>query len=224
VEILNGVADGFRHRAWVRAPWPDYNTYFGMTWPGAGDVDGDGIDEIVVGLGGGSQGWFAVLDDEAHGFAIVRWLRLGWPEFNEHSGETHPAVGNLDADAAEEIVIGLGRWYPVTSGVGPGGWFQIFDDLLANPGSEGMAWRQVPWPAYEFWGGATNPAVSRRRVLGQSRNETAPREVRPSRPSKSSHTIPSDGSLPLWDGDGEDIGTPEMSGVVSRRPMRSGRS
>jgi hypothetical protein len=157
VEVFSGAAGGYRHRAWLQVPWDDYGRSNGATYPASGDVDGDGADEIVVGLGPGALGWFAVMDDAAHGHALVRWLQSGWTAYNSANGATHPAVGNIDDDAADEIVAGLATW------AGEGGWVQIFDDLIANTGAAGMAWRQVASDAYAAAGGGAYPAIAKGR-------------------------------------------------------------
>ena len=157
LQVFSGAASGFSPRTWIQLPWDTYNADNGETWPTTGDVDGDGVDEVVLGLGARSNGWLAVLDDDAHGYRLVRWLQLDWTDYNLASGETHPAVGNIDADAADEILVGLATW------LGEGGWVVFFDDLIANPGSAGMAWRQVEWAAFAAEGGGTWPAIGRRR-------------------------------------------------------------
>jgi hypothetical protein len=153
IEILRGTAGGYAHQAWTQVNWAAYNSANGTAFPAAGDVDGDGRAEIVVGLGTGSGGWFEVLQDAAGGFAHVAWLKTSWAVYNQQSGETHPAVGNIDGDAAAEIVVGLARF------AGNGGWFETFDSQVS--GFAGLGWRNVDWPAFRVSGGATYPAIGR---------------------------------------------------------------
>lgn len=154
LEIFSDATGDFRHRAWVQVSWPTYNAVNGTVYPAAGDLDGDGRAEIVAGLGTGGYGWLELLDDERAGFRHRSWVQLLWPEYNAAAGETHPAVGNLDADAAAEIVVGLAP-HP-----GNGGWFEIFDDLGA--GARHLAWRNVEWSTFRAAGGATYPAAAQR--------------------------------------------------------------
>jgi hypothetical protein len=147
-------------QATVQLPWPEYDANGGELHPAAGDVDGDGLDEIVVGLGFGGQGFIAVFDDADHGHAFLTWLQLPWPAYNIKSGEIWPAVGDLDGDGREEIVAGLGP---------PGeGYFAIFDDGLN--GYAFQTWGRVSWAAYNQASHAeTHPAVVN--VDGDSRGE-----------------------------------------------------
>ncbi|MGH9370674.1 MAG: FG-GAP repeat domain-containing protein, partial [Vicinamibacterales bacterium] len=128
----------FAPAGWRRLPWSAYNTAGGGLRLAAGDVDGDGLDEIVAGLDRGGAGWIAVLDDAAHGYALLRWLQVQWPTYNAANGEVWPAVGDLDGDGRAEIVAGLGA--------GGYGWFEVFDDATA--GFSHVAWKQIAWPAY----------------------------------------------------------------------------
>jgi hypothetical protein len=109
----------------------------------------------VLGLGRGGQGWAEVRDDAAGGYASMRWLNLGWPGYDDEVGDVHPAVGDIDSDAAAEIVLGLGE-YP-----GYGGWFQIRDD--ATTGYASLGWKRVNWEEAETQGIGTFPAVGRLR-------------------------------------------------------------
>ncbi len=118
-EILSG--DG-QHLAWGTVSWLDYNEANGETRPVIGDLDGDGMNEIVIGLGPGGNGSFEIQgSDESGRFSNQAWLATPWwQEYNQLNGETRPAVGNLDDDPAAEIVISLGR--------GGAGWLHLFDD------------------------------------------------------------------------------------------------
>jgi hypothetical protein len=154
LEIVGGAAENYTHRSWLQIGWPAYNAANGTTFPAAGDVDGDGRAELVVGLGNGGAGWLERFEDAAAGFAHAGWLRTSWSAYNDTStGETHPALGNLDGDARAEIAIGLGV-FP-----GDGGWFEVFDD--AATGFAGLGWRNVSWAAFGAAGGATYPAIGR---------------------------------------------------------------
>ena len=154
----NGVDGGFATSTWAQVPWPAYNANGGGMHVAAGDVDGDGLDEIVVGLGPGGAGWIVVFDDAAHGFAVLRWIQVDWPAYNAANGEVWPAVGDIDGDGRAEIVAGLGS--------GGQGWFEIFDDAAANFAHS--AWRQVDWPAYNAGTGATHPAIGNVDGIGGS--------------------------------------------------------
>jgi len=147
--IYGGSEYGYGQNGFVQVPWAAYNTTGGGVRIATGDVDGDGLDEVVVGLGRGSSGWVAVLDDVAHQYQLLRWIQVGWLGYNAANGEVFPAVGNLDGDNREEIVLGLGN--------GGAGWIQIFDDASANYAP--LTWKQVAWGAYNAGPAPTHPAV-----------------------------------------------------------------
>ncbi len=154
LEVVNGAASSFAHRHWIRIAWNDYASANGTTYPAAGDLDGDGRAEIVVGLGAGSNGYFEVIDDANTSFRHLEWEQVSWAAYNAFNGETHPAVGNVDGDAAAEIVIGLGEF------AGNGGWFEIRDDAARGYVSRG--WRNIGWSAFTTTGGALFPAIADR--------------------------------------------------------------
>lgn len=153
MEVFTGADGGFAHRAWVQIGWQAYNASNGTTFPAVGDLDGDGRAEIVAGLGRGGGGWMEIRDDANAGHVTVTWLRTSWLAYCVENGETHPAVGNVDGDNRAEIVVGLARYD------GVGGWFETLDDASAAYGHRG--WRQVPWPAFNAFGGALFPAIGR---------------------------------------------------------------
>jgi hypothetical protein len=157
-EVLEDAGLNFGHRDWLRVAWAPYNAANGATWPAVGDVDNDGRAEIVFGLGrgtgaGSGQGYLQILNDATAAYAHLRWIQVEWPAYNSasNSGETHPAVGNIDADGAAELVIGLGPYAP------GGGWFQARDD--AASGYAFLNWTRTGWTTYDNSGGPTFPAL-----------------------------------------------------------------
>ena len=130
--VLNGGPE-LALRTWLQVWWPSYNAANGETFPAAGDIDGDGRGEIVIGLGAGGQGFTEIKEDELGSFWDVGWFTTAWPAYDAFLGETHPAIGNVDGDAASEIVIGLGH-FPAAGR----SWVRVIDD--ATTGFAHMQW------------------------------------------------------------------------------------
>jgi hypothetical protein len=140
--------------------WPAYESASGDTWPAIGDLDGDGVGELVLGLGTQGGGWLRAFRGAAAGFTPLQtattpngWLQVPWPAYNTAQGATYPAIGDLDGDDRAEIVIGLGSYSA------NGGWLQIRHSLIS--GLTHRAWIRVPWPAYNSANGLTRPTVTK---------------------------------------------------------------
>jgi hypothetical protein len=80
------------HKAWKRVNWGGYNDRNGETRPACGDIDGDGYDEIVVGLGRGGEGYMEVFDDALAGYAHLAWPKVRWGAYCIINGESWPVV------------------------------------------------------------------------------------------------------------------------------------
>jgi len=164
VDIFDDENENFAPLGSILLDWPEYVAANGETRPALGDVDGDGRDEVVIGLGAGGDNYLAIRDDQLGGFGDLwspygqhGWLKVDAPSAD---GSTTPAVVQLDADIQSEIIVGLG--------VGSGGMMYVFDDglrkhrteypFLGFPFAGGRGWIDAGWSPYDSSNGTTRPA------------------------------------------------------------------
>ncbi|UCF36322.1 MAG: hypothetical protein JSU96_16085 [Acidobacteriota bacterium] len=141
------IDDDLKSVTWGQIEWDEYNRANGETWPAAGDLNADGRDEIVMGLGSGSGGSFAVLEYENGEIPQVAWKKIDWIDYESVFEEGRPTVGNIDSDGPDEILVGLG--------LGGGGWMQAFDD--ANVGLQFLGSRRLSFSQYNAVNGESWP-------------------------------------------------------------------
>jgi len=104
-EILD---DDFTHLLWGQVSWPEYNILNGETRPAIGDLDGDGREEIFVGLGHGGDGLIEIFHFDNGILSSFGWTEVNWPDYCQDNGESWPALGDVDGDGRDEMAIGLG--------------------------------------------------------------------------------------------------------------------
>jgi uncharacterized repeat protein (TIGR02543 family) len=159
-----GLIRGYRYAdgalsplGWTDIGWPEYALLNGESWPALGDIDGDGRDDLAIGMGSGSAGNFMVkkgFDESRLTAQLDPWQdvihgSLSWVEYALQHGETRPAVGDLNGDNKQEIVLGLGR-----SGGGNAEIFEFVSSALVPLATAG-----VNWAEYNDANGETRPAI-----------------------------------------------------------------
>ena len=151
IEVFDYTSGELVHKEWIEVEWQDYNTARGESRPASGDIDGDGKDEIIIGLGPVSEdtsipnGIFEVLDDD---YTHLAWGQVDWADYNAVSGETWPACGDVDGDRKDEIIIGLG----------PGGGGRFETHVYQGTEVAHSEWNLVNWQDYNALFGETRPA------------------------------------------------------------------
>lgn len=166
VQIFDDVSTGFAPMASARSNAEGYmqvpvpNKFRGSTFPALGDIDGDGRDELVVGLSEVRGGLIVVLEDSTAGFAIHEVNRTGSPWIQVEpsatasmsGGTTVPTLGDIDGDGRDEMAVGFGS--------GSRGRVAILDDAVAGyPKTREQTFVLVTGrTAYQAGEGAARPA------------------------------------------------------------------
>lgn len=144
----------YSHLAWGRVEWSDYNDLNGETWPACGDIDGDGKDEIIIGLGPYGKGYVEVFGFDNGALSHDSWLAIQWPDYNDINGTVRPVCADIDGNGVDEIIAGLSS-EGGDSDI-PGGKFEVFG--MNSSSWSHILWGAVNWAEYTDINGETWPA------------------------------------------------------------------
>ncbi len=126
----------------------DINDYSGWSAAGAGDVNGDGFDDLVISAKGanGTTGETYVVFGKAGGFASgfslgslngVNGLRLDGIDSSDFSGQSVASAGDVNGDGFADLIVGAFRGDP-DGNLGAGESYVIFGrDFTGNAGFVG---------------------------------------------------------------------------------------
>lgn len=149
--LLAAGLDPWRDEFQGNLAWSDYAKRSGETRPAVGDLNGDRVGEIVLGLGPSGGGNLEIFDVISSTPTYRTTLGIDWPEYNSLSGETRPAIGDIDDDQRGEIIVGLGA--------GGGGYVDLFEDALA--GFSAIDSLRMGSADYQRLEGSSWPAIQR---------------------------------------------------------------
>lgn len=147
--IFDDTLGNYRVLQWFRGGFTPYNSQNGEMHPACGDVDGDGLDEIILGLGRSGAGTVDVRDDRVRGLAVM--ARLVYPNstYNSANGATWPACAHTSGSPGEEIIVGPGS--------GGAGALHIYGDSAR--GFARIGGLTLPWSVYAAQSGEARPAA-----------------------------------------------------------------
>ncbi|RMH70897.1 MAG: VCBS repeat-containing protein [Actinomyces sp.] len=161
--------------------WPVSTGGTVITSPALGDVDGDGLDEVIVGSYDGQVYAF-------DGTGALRWRTR--PTFSHlGSGRVtgHPVVADLDGDGDQDVAVGTDRGVALLEG------------RTGSQLDDAVAWQQRPGFALSY---ETAPAVGV--LAGARRLVTVGFQTSPVRTNLAVHTLPATPAGDDWPQFGHD--------------------
>lgn len=129
VNVYDDQAHGFALLASVGGGWGDSRAASALAF---GDLNGDGVDELLVGRNAGENERLFIYDFDGNQLRAIQGLFSGW---GDSRGASAIATGDIDGDGRDEIVVGRTA--------GDGSRVVILDDMqegFRSLGSLGDGW------------------------------------------------------------------------------------
>jgi hypothetical protein len=106
--LYRGSANGIVTPAAAVLHAPDLNARFGTAVAGAGDVNGDGFADLVVGAWGQpmAHGTAYVFQGSAAGIVTTPWATMQGDTPDDYFGGNVSAAGDVDGDGFADLVVG----------------------------------------------------------------------------------------------------------------------
>ena len=147
--------------AWLADPTDQLNARFGGSVSGAGDVNGDGFGDVLV----GADGWDGEASDEGRAYLYLgtstglsttaAWVSDPTDQTGAGFGNSVSGAGDVNGDGFADVIVGAGRW-----GLSPGLEGRAYLYLGSATGlSTTPAWTADPTnQANAFFGGSVSGA------------------------------------------------------------------
>jgi hypothetical protein len=155
--VFNGAAGTAIHT--LLSPNPEYEGEFGLTVAGAGDLDGDGCPDVLVGAPWEDPGMSPEDAGRAYAFSgatggLLCTLQSPNEEVDGHLGFSLASVGDISGDGLQDVIVGA---YAEDPGLAPGGAGRVYAYTPAfllwgtvAGGQLALSWTPIV-PAAAYW-------------------------------------------------------------------------
>ncbi|HMB68254.1 MAG TPA: FlgD immunoglobulin-like domain containing protein, partial [bacterium] len=137
-KVFLGSATGVRGSGVVTLESGEYGALLGASVDGAGDVNGDGYDDVIVGApgqGASGDGWAYVFPGSASGVSTPAiWTGIGGGNGGAAFGASVAGVGDVNADGYADVAVGAPNY---TTGGSQRGRVRVF---RGGPGGIAGTW------------------------------------------------------------------------------------